>query len=283
MKIAVIGATGQLGMDISQAFKNNGDEVLELGHEQIDIASQDSVKNALSDSLDVVVNTAAFHNVDKCEEEPVKAFEVNGAGARNLAYASNDLGFKLIHISTDYVFNGDKNAPYLEDDLPKPLNVYGNTKVSGEQFVQAISDNGLVMRVSGIYGKNPCRAKGGLNFVQLMLKLAAERPEIRVVDHEIVTPTSTVEIARQVVKVSDTDLTGICHATAEGSCSWYQFAKTIFEKSGVETNLNIAGPDEFPAKTPRPTYSVLENGLLKANNLNIFKSWEEGLEEYLGV
>jgi dTDP-4-dehydrorhamnose reductase len=184
-------------------------------------------------------------------------------------------------VSTDYVFDGAKRSPYEEKDAPRPLNVYGNTKLSGEYFVRSIVDKHFVVRTSAIYGKNPCRAKGGRNFVELMLKLAAERGEVKVVDGEIVTPTPTEELSRQIVALSQTDFYGLYHATAEGSCSWYEFAREIFTVANVPVRLQVAGPNEFPAKVPRPTYSVLENRALKNHGLSVFKPWQEGLREYL--
>ena len=212
-----------------------------------------------------------MHNVEKCEHDPALSFLVNGIGARNLAIVSNETGSVLIHISTDYVFDGKKAAPYTETDCPCPLNVYGNTKVSGEQFVQSIAKKYFVIRTSGVYGHNPCRAKGGLNFVELMLKLAKERPEIKVVDDEVLTPTSAKEISRAIIRAPGSVSYGLYHATAEGSCSIMNLPGKIFELSGTKTNLLIAGPDEFPVKVPRPKYSVLENANLKKTGLNNFK------------
>jgi dTDP-4-dehydrorhamnose reductase len=224
-----------------------------------------------------------MHNVEQCEKEPARAFAVNALGARNLARHAEDNGIYLLQISTDYVFDGAKQAPYIETDAPLPLNVYGNSKAAGEYFVLSGCREGavLLLRVSGVYGKNPCRAKGGLNFVRLMLKLANERPEIRVVDDEILTPTYSVDIAQQVVKVLQDRALGLFHGTAQGACSWYQFARCIFEKSGIVTNLQKARPGEFPAKVPRPSYSVLGNSRLQELGIDIMPSWQDGLERYL--
>lgn len=282
MKVAVIGSNGQLGSDISAAFKKNGDEVKDFTHADFDICDGPGMEKAMEDERpELVVNTAAFHHVDKCEVEVLKAFEGNAIAARNLASLSGRIGFSLFHISTDYVFDGKKKSPYVETDAVCPLNVYGNSKVAGEFFVKTISPKGLVIRVSGIYGKNPCRAKGGLNFVQTMLKLAAEKSEVKVVSDEFLTPTPTVDIAAQIVHISRSGLTGLCHATAEGSCSWYEFAKVIFETKQLKTPLFPAKPGEFPAKTTRPSYSVLENAVLKSNGLNMMKPWKDGLLDYL--
>ena len=282
MKVAVIGASGQLGRDVSKAFVAAGDVVTPLDHAHMDIASAESVKNSLSLSqADIVVNTAAFHHVEKCEADPALAFAVNSLGARNVAQVTDSLGAKLVHISTDYVFDGKKKTPYTEQDPAAPLNAYGNTKFSGELFVRCANPRHFVVRVSAIYGSNPCRAKGGLNFVELMLKLSREREEVRVVDDEFVSPTPTVEIAKQLVVLAKTSEFGLYHATAEGSCSWYEFASAIFDMSDAKVRLEHACSGDFPAKVPRPKYSVLENAGLKSRSLNIFGHWKEGLKNYL--
>lgn len=284
MKIAVVGANGQLGNDVVAAFAQKGDEVFPLSHAEMELVNVDSVSRRLQElQPQVVVNTAAMHHVERCEQEPDKAFAVNGLGSRNLAMVARDLDAILIHVSTDYVFDGAKKSPYVEQDAPRPLNVYGNTKLSGEYFVRSTAPKHFVVRSSGLYGKSPCRAKGGLNFVELMLKLGKERGKVRVVDSEEVTPTSTAELAQQIVLLSRSDKFGLFHATAEGSCSWYAFAKEIFSIAKLQVNVEIAGPNEFPAKVPRPTYSVLENAALKACGLNAFHPWQEGLRHYLGV
>ena len=284
MKIAVIGANGQLGTDIVRAFAQNGDDVCALTHADIEIADLDSVSRKLQELRpQIVVNTAAMHHVERCEQAPETACAVNALGPRNLALAAREIDAVLMQISTDYVFDGEKRSPYEEGDPPRPLNVYGNTKLSGEYFVQSTTPKHCVLRTSALYGKAPCRAKGGLNFVELMLKLAKERGEVRVVDSEVVTPTSTQELARQVVALSRSDAYGLYHATAEGSCSWFEFAREIFALTNTRIKLNVADPKEFPAKVPRPSYSVLENRALKNRGLNVFRPWQEGLREYLGI
>ena len=282
MKVAVLGANGQLGRDVTAAFLAQGDEVVALTHQEVEISSLESVTNSLENNRpEVVVNCAAFANVERCEDEPAPAFAVNATGACNVARITDFLGVKLLHISTDYVFDGMKPTPYTEPDTPGPLNVYGNSKLSGEYFVRCMNPRHFVVRVSGIYGNSPCRAKGGLNFVELMLKLAREREEVRVVDDQQVTPTPTLEIARQLTLLSRTADYGIYHATSEGSCSWYEFARAIFELNGTNIRLERASPGDFPTKARRPRNSVLENAALKSRSLNVFTHWREGLATYL--
>jgi dTDP-4-dehydrorhamnose reductase len=282
MKIVVIGANGQLGTDVSAEYSKAGEETIGLTHADMDLSSLESVRSALSGIRpEVIVNTAAMHHVEHCEKEPLRAYEVNAIGSRNLVIVAREADAKLVHVSTDYVFDGRKKQPYVEEDRPAPLNVYGNTKLAGEAFLHGLAEKYFIVRTSALYGRNPCRAKGGRNFVELMLKLAGEREELRVVDDEVVSPTSTSELAKQIVILSRTNHYGLYHATAEGSCSWYEFAKRIFEVENVNTKLTVASPNEFPAKVPRPKYSVLENRALKVLGLNSFRSWRDDLQCYL--
>src|SRR5437016_5508412 len=282
MKVAILGANGQLGADVAVAFHAQGDEVIALTHEDVEVSSLESVNNCLKSARpEIVINTAAFHNVERCEDEPLPAFTVNAIGARNVAQITASLDSKLLHISTDYVFDGMKSSPYIEEDPPRPLNAYGNSKLAGEHFVRCTNPRHFVVRVSGIYGQHPCRAKAGFNFVEMMLKFAREREELRVVDDQRVTPTPTVEIAHQLTLLSKTDDYGIYHATSEGSCTWYEFACAIFDLTGAKVRLEKARPGDFPTKARRPQNSALENAALKARSLNVFTHWRTGLENYL--
>jgi dTDP-4-dehydrorhamnose reductase len=282
MKVAVVGALGQLGTDVVQAYRAVGHDVVELDLPQVDVVDVDVCRLVLQrHQPDLVVDTAAMHHVENCEKEPLKSFQVNALGARHLAQLSRELGFTLVYVSTDYVFDGFKRSPYTEADHPRPLNVYGNTKLSGEMFVRTVADRYFVVRVSGLYGNAPCRAKGGLNFVKLMLKLSREREEVRVVDTEWIAPTATVDIAHQLIKLTDTTGYGLYHVVSHGGCSWYEFAKKIFELSGAKVRLSVADPGEFPAKVPRPLYSVLENRALLDAGLDVMPHWSDALKRYL--
>jgi dTDP-4-dehydrorhamnose reductase len=284
VKVAVIGAQGQLGADISDRFDQDGCDVYRLSHTDLEITSIDSVRKTFTEiKPTVIVNTAAFHNVQNCEMQPEKAFAVNSIGARNVAQLANDFDAVLFYISTDYVFDGCKATPYTEGDLPSPLNTYGNSKLAGEYFVRSATPRHFILRTSAIYGKHPCRGKGGLNFVELMRKLAREREEVRVTDTEITTPTPTSDVAKQIVLLSRTEAFGIYHATAEGQCSWHEFAREIFALTRTRTPLKVAAPIDFAALVPRPKYSVLENSGLKSISLNVFRPWQHGLMDYLGA
>jgi dTDP-4-dehydrorhamnose reductase len=282
MKVAVIGANGQLGTDICKVYHARGHEMALFTHQHGDIADFETFRGLLGKFRpDLVINTAAMHQVEECEKNPRRAFEVNGIGVRNLALLSEDLKFVLVQVSTDYVFDGAKGSPYNERDLPLPLNVYGNTKLSGEFFVRTLAPRHFVIRVSALFGQAPCRAKGGRNFVTTMLGLAQERNEIRVVNDEFLSPTYTLDIAVQLETLTATSRFGTYHVASQGQCSWYEFAKKIFELQGSAVKITPAHPDGFKGKVPRPKYSVLENAALQALGLDLMPSWEEGLKRYL--
>ena len=284
MKVAVVGANGQLGVDVMAALEESGHQAVGLTHQDVDVADAEGVQNCFRDrNLDAVINTAAMHNVDACEVDPRKAYDVNAVGARNLARAASEQGFRLLHVSTDYVFDGAKTTPYLESDRARPLNVYGNSKLAGEFYVEGIADLGCVVRTSGLYGYAPCRAKGGANFVELMLRLAKERGEVKVVADEVVSPTFTQDLGRQLVRLSESKASGLFHATSQGDVSWHDFAREIFSLGGVSPKLNAAMSSEFPRKTPRPSYSVLQNARLHEHGIDIMPHWHDSLKRYFSA
>jgi len=280
MKLVVIGANGQLGTDLLEVLSKEHN-VIGLNHADIEITDIDSVKNALSEiKPDIVLNTAAYHIVPEAEKFPAKAFEINGIGVINLAKVCQDLETRLVHYSTDYVFDGKKQKPYTEDDRPNPLSVYANTKLSGEYFALNYCDRSYVIRISGIYGKVPCRAKGG-NFVTTMIKLAKEKPEVSVVNDEILTPTPTYHIAKNTAALIRKDAFGLYHMSCEGEVSWYEFAKVIWDTLQLKTPLYPASVKDFPLVVKRPFYSVLENRNLSKLGINEMPDWKEALIQFL--
>jgi len=287
MKTLVIGAEGQLGVDVCAAFADG--EVLRAGQTSsehpVDIADEAAVSRLIASELrpDVVVNTAAFHNVPLCEEDPASAWAVNATGAKYLAAACHEAGARLIHISTDYVFGSGGSKPYTESDREAPLSSYGASKLAGEHLIAAECANHCIVRSSGLYGAAPCKAKGGRNFVQLMLHLAAERGEVKVVTDEWVSPTYTVALAKQLRVIAEQAEPGLYHATCGGECSWHQFAEAIFAAAGVEVNLLEATQADFPSPVKRPDYSILENAHLQAQGLDVMPHWRDALHEYLAV
>ncbi len=278
MKVAIIGANGQLGMDLQSAFSDA--EVVPLTHADIEISEAESVSRVLSEiKPTLVINTAAYHKVDDCEKNPDRSFQVNALGALHLADAAESLGSDLVHISTDYVFDGAKREPYVESDPPHPLNMYAVTKVSGEHLVAAHAPRHYIVRSSGLYGHNKCRAKGR-NFIETMLALARDGKEIRVVDDEILTPTYTHHLARQIQEIVKTRAYGLYHATNNGSCSWYEFALEIFRNAGLNPAVKPVSSKEFVSPIRRPGYSVLDNFRLRSLGIDVMPGWKESLSHY---
>ena len=281
MKVAIIGSNGQLGSDLVKEFNLNGNEVIPLTHSDISIEDFNSSREVLLKiKPEVILNTAAFHVVPKCEDDPVKAFQVNSLGALNLSKISDELNAINLYYSTDYVFDGEKKSPYLENDKPNPLNVYASTKLNGEYYTLNYSKHGIVLRVSGIYGQVPCRAKGG-NFITTMIKAAKEKPEVKVVNDEILTPTPTIEIAKKTKEIVQKKLAGLFHLTCEGQCSWYEFAEVIFSKLKLSTPLSQTSVKDMPMTVKRPTFSVLENKSAKEFGISIMPEWKEALISFL--
>ncbi len=279
MRVVIIGSNGQLGMDLSSELKNH--ELVLATHNDIEIKNEKSVFSFIKDSEpDIVINTAAFHKVEECEKTPVTAFRVNALGVKYLALACLMADAIFLHISTDYIFGGEKGLPYNEDDIPNPLNVYGITKLAGEYFIKSILKKYFIVRTSGLYGKHKCRAKGG-NFVDKMIYLAEKKEKIRVVDDEILTPTYTYDLSIQIKKLIDTNFYGTYHIANNGFCSWYEFAENIFKLTGLEVNLEKTKSKEFAPKVKRPLYSVLENKKLKSLNMDFMPMWDDALKRFL--
>lgn len=229
----------------------------------------------------MIINTAALHDLPSCEENYNLAFDVNARGVYNIACAAKKNDASIIHISTDYVFNGEKTTPYIESDLPNPLNTYGITKLAGEYYLNSILNRYYIIRTSGLYGLNECRAKGG-NFVKKMISRAKKDPNLNVVGNEILTPTFTQDLAEQILLIIDKKPEyGTYHITNEGECSWFEFTQEIFVHVKIPVKLNEVTSDFFPSLIKRPNYSVLKNFNLKSQNLNKMRNWKESLKSYL--
>lgn len=281
MKAVVIGGNGQLGSDLTEVWSAKGWEVVPLTHADISVEDPGNAGELLGRLKPaVVLNTAAFHNVPQCEKDPDRSFRVNALGALNVSRGCETIGARHVYFSTDYVFDGVKRSPYLETDAPNPLNIYGATKLTGEYFALNYAARACVIRVSGIYGSVPCRAKGG-NFVTTMLKAAREKPAVNVVDDEVLTPTPTREIARAALELVDADARGLFHLTCEGSCSWYEFARVIFDTLGLTTPLLPVSLTAFPSPVRRPSYSVMENMRAKSLGTAAMPDWKPALIEFL--
>lgn len=290
-KVVVLGARGQLGNAIGELSWDGGEtELILISHEDLDVCEYEKVRQVLSDLKPwALINTAAFHKVDFCEDQAEMAFKVNAVAVRNMAGLCAELDSIFIHFSTDYVFDGRKREPYLEEDLPGPLSVYAASKLAGEYFARCCLRH-FVIRTCGLYGRKgmegssatavPSGGKGG-NFVLSMLHLAGEGKPIRVVNDQILTPTSTKSLAKKVQTLLHTKEYGLYHITDEGECSWYEFAKTVFELAGVKADLSPVTSDEFGARARRPLYSVLKNNRLERFGMNDMPCWKNDLEEYV--
>jgi dTDP-4-dehydrorhamnose reductase len=282
VKAIVVGGNGQLGMDLVAELAAAGHNAISLTHADIEIGDEQSVANVIAPlEADLVINTAAMHNVEVCEQEPEQAFRVNALGPRNLARACAASAAMLIQVSTDYVFGGEKKTPYLESDAPHPLNTYGITKLAGEHYSFANNAKTAVVRTSAIYGANPCRAKKNDNFVKMMLRLGTERGSVKVVADEFVSPTYTLDLARQIVAIAEAGAFGTFHATSNGQVSWNEFAKAIFNEAGNAARVDSATSADFPSKIRRPAYSVLDNAALRARGLDKMPDWRDALKRYL--
>jgi len=282
MKVVLIGANGQLGSDLAKLLQPAHD-LVPLTHADVEVTDPASVGRMMQKHKpDLVLNMAAFHKVDACEEEIEKSFAVNAYGVRNLALACRAVDAALVHMSTDYVFGGDRTrcTPYIETDAPAPINVYGVSKLAGEHLLRYLLDRHFIFRVTGLYGVAGSSGKGG-NFVELMLRLAREGKDIRVVDDQRMTPTYTVDLAKQIAAVAETEHYGLYHATGQGDCTWYEFAAEIFCQSGLEPNLSRARTGDFGEKATRPAYSVLENKKLREIGMDMMRPWKESLTDYL--
>jgi len=280
MKVLLIGANGQLGSDLLKVLRAAGDTVTPVTHAQLDVCSEQRVADLIAEAKPgVVISTAAYHRVEECETTPALAFQVNGIGAMNLAKACRRSGAVLANFSTDYVFDGKKNAAYEETDLPSPLNVYGASKVLGEQLIAAYTDRHFVIRTCGLYGVAGSRGRGG-NFVETMLKKAMAGEAIRVVDDQVLTPTYTADLAEATRKLIVTERYGLYHVSSEGQCSWYEFTRHIFERAGLEAKVLPVNSSEFASPVKRPANSVLSKAKFRGLGLSI-PSWKDALPRYL--
>jgi dTDP-4-dehydrorhamnose reductase len=279
MRIALIGAGGQLGTDLRASL--DGD-VVSLGHEEIEITDASSVERALSKiGPDRVINAAAYNLVDQAEQEPEVAYAVNACGPRHLARYCAARDVVLLHVSTDYVFglDGGRSVPYRESEAPGPLGAYAISKLAGEFFVRSQCPRHFVVRTCGLYGHAGARGRG--NFVETMLRLSAERGELTVVDDQHCTPTATADLARALAALIKTDAYGLYHATNSGSTTWCGLAREIVRWTNRDVTVRPITSAEFGAPSRRPGYSVLDNSKLTATIGFELPPWEDALTRYL--
>ncbi|SEP03240.1 dTDP-4-dehydrorhamnose reductase [Paenibacillus sp. OV219] len=277
MKLFVTGAGGQLGMELIRLELPPHIQIFGAGRDQLDITNAEQCRQVLAAyAPDAVIHCAAYTAVDKAESESDAAFLVNQEGTRNIALAAVACGAKLCYISTDYVFDGKASEPYEEHDPVHPQTVYGKSKLAGEQAVQEILDRFFIVRTSWVFGRY------GNNFVRTIVKLAGERSELQVVSDQIGSPTYTLDLARFLVELVQSEHYGIYHASNQGICSWYDFAQEILNESGMHAvKLVPCATSAFPRPAARPAYSVMSHAMIKRNGLTDLRPWQEALHNYL--
>ena len=275
MKILITGSNGMLGHDLIEVLKDKH-ELLLTTSKTLDITDGDSVMDfILKSNPDIVINSAAYTDVDGCESNPDLAYNVNGEGVKNLALACREVDCPLVHISTDYVFNGQNDRPWVEDDEIGPISIYGKSKLEGEEHIKEILEKYFIVRTAWLYGVN------GRNFPRTMLELAQKHSEITVVYDEVGTPTYTPDLAKGISKLIETDYYGTYHLTNSGNCSWCEFARYIFEVADVDVNVIPVTASEFARPAPRPSYSVLENRNWVENGFEPLRNYKEAIKEYI--
>lgn len=275
MKILITGSNGMLGHDLISVLKKEHDLVLTTS-KTLDITDKDKTIDFICDTKpDIVINSAAYTDVDGCEENSDLAFSVNGDGVRNLALACREIDCPLVHISTDYIFNGKNDRPWVEDDEIGPISVYGKSKLEGEQAILEILDRYFIVRTAWLYGIN------GKNFPKTMLELAKNHSEITVVYDEVGSPTYSLDLAEGISELIETDYYGIYHLTNSGSCSWCEFARFIFEIADEDVNVIPVTASEFARPAPRPSYSVLENKKWIEKGFKPLRSYKEAIKDYI--
>lgn len=285
-QVVIIGAAGQLGRALVSALEGHPRlAALPLTREDVDLEDHGGVRAKLEALRPwAVINTAAFLRVDDCEDQVEEALRVNATAAGALARACRAVDAILMHVSTDYVFGADaaRATPYGEDDLPGPVGLYGISKLAGEHMVEAYAPRHFVVRSAGLYNTRGSKGKGG-NFVETMLRVAAQKKPLRVVDDQRLTPTYTPDLAAAMLALLETERFGRYHVTNGGDCSWFEFAAEIFRQAQVEADLGPTTTAAFGAKAARPPYSVLSNAKLAAAGVSPPRHWREALAAYLAA
>jgi dTDP-4-dehydrorhamnose reductase len=270
VRVIVTGGSGQLGLELAELLPTRGHHVVALSRAELDIADAGAVDRALeAHGPEVVVNAAAFTNVDRCETETEAAYAVNALGPRNLARSCEKRGSAILHVSTNYVFDGGQDRPYEPFDAARPISAYGRTKLAGEEYVMRLTNRWSVVRTAGVYGR-------GHNFVRTMLRVAAGRDVLKVKDDEFVSPTNARDLAEGIAGIIEAEDYGLYHLTNAGSCSWYEFTREIFRLADVETELVPIPGSEYPLPAARPA-----NGILSALGSPTLRPWQEALADYL--
>jgi dTDP-4-dehydrorhamnose reductase len=281
--VVVFGSFGQLGVELCAELRRRGYEVRGFERSELDICDGEKVERTLAEFDPwAVFNAAAYNQVDVAEREPLAAYEANALCVRNIALACRQNDARLIHFSTDYVFDGKLGRPYLETDPTHPLGAYAVSKLAGELYVQAYLERPIVIRTSGVFGPGGLRTARS-NFPELMLRLAREGKPIRVVEDHIASPTYAPALASRSIDVLERDLDGIFHIGGGQPVSWFKFARLIFAKAGVEANLTPTNAREYRTLANRPQFSALENARLRVHGIAPMPPLEEAVGEYFAA
>lgn len=281
MRIVIVGGDGQVGSDLTLAFRGSDEDVVALTRSDLDVTERSTLRDKLAQhEPDVIINCSVYHPVDDCESNPDRSFAVNAIAVRDLGLAARDLQASLVHFSSDFIFDGELGRPYGEEDCPRPLSVFGTSKCAGEQLLRTVLPNHCIIRTSGLYGLTGSRVKRG-NFVETMLRLGRQDGQVRVVNDLRMAQTSTRSLAQQALTLIRTKQYGTFHASDHGDYSWYEFAKKIFDYSGMNVTVIPVSWRDIPSLAPRPRYSVLENRRLKALGSDHMQPIDVALQEYL--
>lgn len=276
MKILITGAKGMLSSDLVKVLSTEH-EITGLSHQELDVTNKRDVDICINDNKpDVVIHAASYTDVDGCESNRELAFQVNADGAKNVALVCRETGSAMVYVSTDYVFDGEKSSPYIEEDKPNPINVYGKSKLAGENHVKSILDRYYIVRTSWLFGKN------GKNFVKTILRLSQEKNKLKVVNDQIGSPTYTLDLARAIKVLLNKPSFGYYHVSNQGSCSWYDFAREILKQNGFnDVKVTPISTEEFKRTANRPKYSVLNcQKFMDEFGYNL-RNWQDGLKDYL--
>ena len=276
-RVMITGANGQLGRAVNLQYADSGEyELINTDVGELDITNIDKVMTFVREVKPyAIINCAAYTAVDACEKEEDLAFRINAIGPRNLSIAATETGAKMMHVSTDYVFDGNGTRPYRETDPTGPQGAYGRTKLAGEDFVREFSDRHFIVRTAWLYGD-------GKNFVKTMLRLSETNDKVRVVMDQVGSPTSADELAKAIAYLLHTENSGLFHGTCEGDCSWAQFTEEIFRLAGKNTIVEAITSEEYAAAAKRPAYSILENYMLKMTTDFMFADWHDAIAAYIG-
>ena len=276
MKVLVTGVKGQLGHDVIKELEKRGHQPIGVDREEMDLMDNEVIRTFIMGlKPEAIIHCAAYTSVDKAEEDVETCYRINAESVKVIAECVKELDVKLIYISTDYVFDGTKEGEYVETDLPNPINVYGASKLKGEQYVQSLLEKYYIVRISWVFGVN------GNNFIKTMRRLGEQLNQLNIIDDQVGSPTYTADLAPLLVEMIETDKYGIYHATNEGFCSWYEFATEIFKQSHIEVKTNPITTDQYPTAAKRPMNSRMSKAKLKANGFELLPTWQEALVNYI--